>query len=360
MVREFERRNLIERHPAVAVHGALIFALLGRPAKAERWAAAAERASPTGPLSDGSTMESYLAYLRAISCRDGVQEMRRDAQIAWDGLSPQSPYRATMLHTEGLSYLLEGEPGQADPILARALDAATDVGALPLAAVVLAERCSIAVGRDDWPTAVALAQEALSIVRDGDFDHYWTSALVYAWAARAAIHRGDVAAAREHVIRAARLRPLLTYALPVVSVQALLELARAYLALTDPDGTRAVLRQVNDILQQRPDLGALPDDADALRADVEMIGRQGVGGSSLTTAELRVLPLLATHLTFREIAERLSLSPYTVKTQALSVYRKFGVSSRSEAIERAHRVGVLGHGSSSVAPRKRTPGRPQP
>src|SRR4029450_9692630 len=147
----------------VAVHGALIFALLGRPARAERWAAAAERASPTGRLSDGSTMESYLAYLRAILCRDGVEEMRRDAQIAWDGLSPQSPYRSTMLHTEGLSYLLEGEPGRADPIFARAFDAATDAGALPLAAVVLAERCIVAAGRDDWPTAVTLSARALSM-----------------------------------------------------------------------------------------------------------------------------------------------------------------------------------------------------
>jgi LuxR family transcriptional regulator, maltose regulon positive regulatory protein len=356
----FEHQKLIERYPAVAVHGALIFALLGRPARAERWAAAAERASPTGRLSDGSTMESYLAYLRAILCRDGVEEMRRDAQIAWDGLSPQSPYRSTMLHTEGLSYLLEGEPGRADPIFARAFDAATDAGALPLAAVVLAERCIVAAGRDDWPTAVTLSERALSMVQGGEFDAYWTSALVYAWAARAAVHRGDVAAAREHVIRAARLRPLLTYALPVVSVQALLELARAYLALTDPDGARTVLRQVSDILQQRPDLGVLPDEAEELRAKVAMIGRRGVGGSSLTTAELRVLPLLATHLTFREIAERLYVSPYTVKSQALSVYRKFGVSSRSAAIERAHRVGVLGHGSSSVAPRMRGQGRPRP
>ncbi|HJW64582.1 MAG TPA: LuxR C-terminal-related transcriptional regulator, partial [Actinomycetes bacterium] len=345
----FEDQRLIERYPAVTVHGALIFALLGRPAKAERWAAAAERAPPAGRLPDGSTMESYLAYLRALLCRDGVAEMRRDATLAFQGLSPLSPYRATMLHTEGLSYLLEGEPDRADPILAHAFDTATDVGALPLAAVVLAERCIVAVGRDDWPAAVALAEQALSILQDGEFEDYWTSALVYAWAARAAIHRGDAAAAREHVIRAARLRPLLTYALPVVSVQALLELARAYIALADPDGARAVLRQVSDILQQRPDLGVLSEEADELRAKVETIGRQGVGGSSLTTAELRILPLLATHLTFREIAERLYLSPYTVKTQALSVYRKFGVSSRSAAIERAHGVGVLGHRSPSVA-----------
>jgi LuxR family transcriptional regulator, maltose regulon positive regulatory protein len=203
---------------------------------------------PTGRLTDGSTMASYLAYLRAILCRDGVQEMRRDARTAWDGLSPLSPYRSTMLYTEGLSYLLEGDLDRADPILARAFDAATDLGALPLAAVVLAQRCIVAVGRDDWPAAESFADRALAMVQDGEFDHYWTSALVYAWAARAAIHRGDVAAAREHVIRATRLRPLLTYALPVVSVQALLALARAYIALTDPNGARAVLRQARDIL----------------------------------------------------------------------------------------------------------------
>jgi LuxR family maltose regulon positive regulatory protein len=356
----FEDQRLIERYPAVTVHGALIFALHGRPAKAERWAAAAERAPPAGRLPDGSTMESYLAYLRAILCRDGVQEMRRDAQLAWDGLSPLSPYRSAMLYTEGLSYLLEGGPDRADPILAHAFDTATDVGALPLAAIILAQRCIVAVGRDDWPAAESFADRALAMVQDGEFDHYWTSALVYAWAARAAIHRGDPAAAREHVVRAARLRPLLTYALPVVSVQTLLELARAYLALADPDGARAVLRQVSDILQQRPDLGVLPEEADELRAKVETIGRQGVGGSSLTTAELRILPLLATHLTFREIAERLYLSPYTVKTQALSVYRKFGVSSRSAAIERAHGVGVLGHRSSPVATRTRGHGQRGP
>ena len=82
-------------------------------------------------------MDSYLAYLRALLCRDGVAEMRRDATARLPGLSPLSPYRAAMLHTEGLSYLLEGDPDRADPILARAFDAATDVGALPLAALVL-------------------------------------------------------------------------------------------------------------------------------------------------------------------------------------------------------------------------------
>ena len=56
----------------------------------------------------------------------------------------------------------------------------------------------------------------------------------------------------------------------------------------------------------------------------------------------RLLPLLATHLTFREIGERLFISQNTVKTQAISVYRKLGVSSRGQAVQRVQTIGLLG------------------
>jgi LuxR family transcriptional regulator, maltose regulon positive regulatory protein len=331
-----------EHYGAIAVHGSLIFALLGHPSAAERWAAAAERGPSAGTLPDGSTMEGTLAYLRAILCRDGVDEMRRDAQIAWEGLSPASPYRATMLHTEGISYLVQGDHDRADPILAHAFDVATGANALPLAALILAERCIVAAQRDRWAEVAELAQRAVAIAEAGRFEDYWTSALVYAWAARAALHRGDIPKARYYVGRAARLRPLLTYALPVVSVQALLELARAYIALADPGGSAAVLGQAQEILQQRPDLGVLPKLAEDLRAKLARIKAVAVGASSLTAAELRLLPLLSTHLSFREIGERLHLSSNTVKTQAYSVYRKLGVSSRSGAVTRTRELGLDG------------------
>ena len=331
-----------EHYGAIAVHGSLIFALLGQPSAAERWAAAAERVSSAGTLPDGSTMESTLAYLRAILSRDGVDEMRRDAQIAWEGLSPASPYRATMLHTEGISYLVQGDHDRADPILAHAFDVATGANALPLAALILAERCIVAAQRDRWAEVATLAQRAVAIVEAGRFEDYWTSALVYAWAARAALHRGDIPKARYYVGRAARLRPLLTYALPVVSVQALLELARAYIALADPGGSAAVLGQVHEILQQRPDLGVLPKLAEELQSKLAKIKAVAVSASSLTAAELRLLPLLSTHLSFREIGERLHLSSNTVKTQAYSVYRKLGVSSRSGAVTRTRELGLDG------------------
>ena len=66
------------------------------------------------------------------------------------------------------------------------------------------------------------------------------------------------------------------------------------------------------------------------------------GVSSLTPAELRLLPLLATHLNFPEIGERLYVSPHTIKTQAVSIYRKLGVSSRGQAVERAQQLGLGG------------------
>ena len=329
-----------EHYGAIAVHGSLIFALLGHPSAAERWAAAAERGPSAGTLPDGSTMEGTLAYLRAILCRDGVDEMRRDAQIAWEGLSPASPYRATMLHTEGISYLVQGDPDKADPILAHAFDVATGANALPLAALILAERCIVAAQRHRWNEVATLTQRAVALVEAGRFEDYWTSALVYAWAARDALHRRDIPMARYYVGRAARLRPLLTYALPVVSVQALLELTRSYIALADPGGAAAVLRQVHDILQQRPDLGVLPIQAEELHSRLAMIKAVAVGASSLTAAELRLLPLLPTHLSFQEIGERLYLSKNTVKTQAYSVYRKLGVTSRSEAVTRTHELGL--------------------
>ncbi len=333
-------RTLVPHYGAIAAHGALIFALLGRAGEAERWTAAAERVSDTGMLPDGSTMAATMAYLRAIVFRSGVSEMRRDARLAYEGLSPSSPYRATMLHTEGLSYLLDGDASAADAVFARAYDAAIDSNAMPLAALVLAERCNVAVETDDWPTAVTLSQRAIDIVVDGGFEDYWTSALVYAWAARAALHRGDPTAARRYLAAAARLRPMLTYALPAISTQTLLEMAHAYLALADPGGAAAVLLQARDIIKQRPDLGSLPDVAAALQARLAEARSNTIGSSSLTAAELRLLPFLATHLSFREIAEQLSLSFHTVKSQAYSTYQKLGISSRSEAVRRTRELGL--------------------
>jgi LuxR family transcriptional regulator, maltose regulon positive regulatory protein len=344
----FEDQELIEQYPPVAVFGAWVQALVGKPAGAERWADAVERRGATADRTlvgrtppDGSTMESYLAMLRGLLCRNGVGRMRADAQVALAGLAPASLFRTTALLLEGIANLLDGHPDQADPILAHAVELGTRTGILNGTAAALAERCLVAIGRQDWAQADMLADQALGLLETGRLHDYFVSPLVHVVAARTALHRGDLPRANEHLVQAARRRPLLTYAMPSVAVQTLVELGRAYLMLDDPAGARTVLRQARGILQRRPDLGVLPDQAEELQAKLDTV-RGGVPGvSTLTTAELRLVPLLATHLNFLEIGERLYLSKHTAKTQAASIYRKLGVSSRSQAVQRLQEIGLL-------------------
>jgi len=67
----------------------------------------------------------------------------------------------------------------------------------------------------------------------------------------------------------------------------------------------------------------------------------GLQASAVTPAELRVLRYLPTHLTFAAIAEELYVSRNTVKTQAIAIYRKLGVSSRDAAVAEARRLQLL-------------------
>jgi LuxR family maltose regulon positive regulatory protein len=289
-------------------------------------------------------MEATLAYLRALLCRDGLDRVRHDAQVALQGLSPTSPYRPAMLHAEGATHLLEGDLETADRFFVRALDEAMSAGSLPFVPVMLAQRGVVAAERGDLTASAALCEQALAIMQRHPYDDYWTSALVLAFAARTASRSGDAERSRGLAIRAARLRPLLTYAIPILPVQALLELGRAYVSLGDAGGAGAVVRQAQDILRQRPGLGNLPEQADALRGQLEDLRGGMIGASALTSAELRLLPLLPTHLSFPEIGKRLFISRHTDKTQAISIYRKLGVTSRSGAIERMHELGLGGWG----------------
>ena len=85
----------------------------------------------------------------------------------------------------------------------------------------------------------------------------------------------------------------------------------------------------------------IPDEAAALQATLDTFGQGTLSASSLTAAELRLLPLLSTYLSLGAIAERLHVSRNTVKTQAISIYQKLGVSSRAEANQRAAEIGLM-------------------
>ena len=172
-----------------------------------------------------------------------------------------------------------------------------------------------------------------------DLTDYPNSPLTYVASARSAVHHSDWIRARNDLEHARACLP--ARAPEWFAVQVHLEAARARLGLSERGAAAAELAAAEQILERAPDLGVLAGQAAALRTELEQATLSNGSRSQLTRAELRLLPLLTTHLTFREIGELLGISRNTVKTQAICTYRKLGVTSRSEAIDRAIELGLV-------------------
>ena len=327
----------------VAVLAGFLSAVTGRAAEAERWADVADRwqyGEASGP--DDPAAEAWAALLRAVLCQHGVKQMRADADEAAHRLAAETVPEPAAALMQGVARVLSGDLDDGDASLEDAASVAEVVGAPDVAAVALCERSLVAMARGEWGRAQVLAGRARTVLRQAGTEEYYATPLVCAVHARTALHRGDVSAARQELVSAQRLRPLLTCALPHFAVQARIELARVHLALSDPAGAWTLMREVDELLRRRPDLGSLVGEAEAFRARLSKEHDPGVPGiSALTAAELRLLPTLASHLSFPQIAAEMFLSPHTVKSEAISIYRKLGVSSRAQAVTRSRELGLL-------------------
>jgi LuxR family maltose regulon positive regulatory protein len=344
----FDDEQLV-RYPALAVYQAWFQVLIGEPDEAERSLALAEGATSAIPLSDGSaTIEPWIAVLRAHMMRDGLEQSLVDAAGALDQLPPESPWCPVALLIRGIAHALLGATDQAKPELAASVEQGLAAGTLEDVFVAHAQLALLAAKEGAWGEAAQRARAAQALVEEAGLGEYSTSAMAHVATARVAVHEGRHDDARTALALAHRLRPMLDHGIPWMTVQVGLELTRAHLALGDAGAARTILAETEEVLELRPKMGSLADDARSLRDQLAAAsGSAGAWAMSLTRAELRLLPYLATHLTVPEIAGRLFVSRNTVKTEAVSIYRKFGASSRSQAIERAVEVGLL---DSSIYP----------
>ncbi|MGO9502612.1 MAG: LuxR C-terminal-related transcriptional regulator, partial [Streptosporangiaceae bacterium] len=302
----------------------------------DRW----QYGDPARP--DDPSTEAWAALLRAILCRRGTEQMRADADEAVRRFAAGSFVTPAPALLQGIARILCGDLDGGDLSLEDAVSVGEAADAPDDLAVALCERSLVAMARSQWDRAELLADQARTVLRRAGIEESYVTPLIRALRARAATHRGDVPAARKELVGAQHLRPLLTYALPYLAVQARIELARVHLALADQAGARTLMREVEGLLKRRPGLGTLAGEAEALWAQLSRERGSSVpGASALTAAELRLLPLLATHLSFPEIAQELFLSPSTIKSEAMAVYRKLGVSSRNQAVTRSRELGLL-------------------
>ena len=333
----------LARYPALAVYGAWVRALTGRPEEAERWLALADGVTSAIPLSDGcATIEPWVATLRAHMMKDGVEQALTVADRALEQLPADSVWIPVTLLARGVAHVLLGATDRATADLTAVIERAPAFGAVEEAYLAHAQLALVAAEQGAWGEAARLAQAAEAIVEEGGLEDYSSSALASAASARVALHEGRHEDARAALTRAHRLRPQLDHAIPWVTIQVGLALTRVHLALGDAGAARTILTETERVLELRPSLGSLVEDARELKEHVAAaVGPAGAWAMSLTAAELRLLPYLATHFTFPEIGDRLFISRNTVKTEAVAIYRKLSASSRSEAIDRAVEFGLL-------------------
>jgi LuxR family maltose regulon positive regulatory protein len=339
----------LAQFPALAVYGAWFRALTGRPDEAVRWLSLADGATSAIPLSDGSaTITPWVANLRAFMMPDGAERALADAHLALGQFAPGSDWRASALLIRGVAHVLLGATDLARADLAAAVETGLARGATDDTFAAQAELALIAARQGAWGEAGRYARQAKALVEETRLDHYAGSSIVHVAVARVALHEGRQSDARAALTRAHRLRPLLDHGLPWLTLQVGLELTRAHLALGEAAAARTVLSESERVLERCPDLGSLAKEARELRECVAATSSPaGSAAMSLSGAELRLLPYLATHLTYPEIGQRLFISRHTVKAEATSIFRKLSASSRSEAIDRAVEVGLL---ESSIYP----------
>jgi LuxR family transcriptional regulator, maltose regulon positive regulatory protein len=279
--------------------------------------------------------------LRAALASEGLVGLGRAARAAADLVPSDSPWRSRCRLLEGVALHLTGDAESAE----RVLEEGARCGAVtaPNAQVLcLAQLALMAADRDDADGAAAFAARARAQVDHYGLAGYPTSALVFAVSAAVRARRERLDEARDDLRHAVRLLEQLVDYYPWYEGEARVALARSALSLGDVPGARDHIAAASRAARRVPEAVVLHGWVAAVEAQADVASAAAVAGSaSLTTAELRILRFLPTHLSFREIAGRLYVSANTVKTQAHAVYRKLDASSRSQAVARAGELGLL-------------------
>ena len=201
---------------------------------------------------------------------------------------------------------------------------------------------SLALYDGDLVEAERLGRRGRHLADRHHLDAFVPAVAVYAIAALVAARTRDHDSARSAATIARSVIARLGDVSPRTSVFVLLLLAQTAVTLGDRAEARVLVTEAHRARRRDASATFLNEQLDRL---VEQLGSAGdlsvTDVEPLTTAELRVLDYLPTHLSLREIVGILIISRNTVKSHSLAIYRKLGASSRSDAVNAARRLGLL-------------------
>jgi LuxR family transcriptional regulator, maltose regulon positive regulatory protein len=311
----------------------------------ERWArkasAALAQADGTEAESAGDWLDAGVALAHAAGLPASVPEMLERATHAYDALDDSNAMRPLASLLRGVALQLLGEPAAGR----EALEAAVRGGSQPtvrVEALGLTELSLAEAGAGDWELASDLVGRAQDVLVEHGLVEDPMFASTHAAAALVLSERGQADDAKRELAVASRMLGELGQFMCWYEVRVRTVMARACVRLADVSRARTLLAEGSRWARRTNRVESLVAALDAAWAEVDDVCATALDGPGLLTiAELRILRFLPTHLSFREIGERLHVSGNTVKTQAHAVYTKLGASSRSEAVAKASAIGLI-------------------
>jgi LuxR family maltose regulon positive regulatory protein len=303
----------------------------------------AEAAPVPGPLLDGTTsVASGAATLRA-SYWLRMGDFRKTVTYAREALTLEhGPWRAISANCLGTAFYWLDETAQAR----QQLEATIEVGRelVPLVALFAVGLLALLdCEREDWNAVSRRLHAARQMIEAGGLDEYWMTAGVELAGGLVSEQRGDLAEAEM-----AMARSLVLYRrgqAPVETANSLLHLARLHVRQGHDAVANDEIGEAAMLIRSCPDPGPriqrrLARARGHVHTDASGT-RLTSGVEELSEGEFRVLRLLASDLTQREIGAELYLSLNTIKSHTRSIFRKLGASSREQAVARARELELI-------------------
>lgn len=330
----------INASPALCALGTTQALQAGDPGAAQVWIARLGRIAETAVADPQrrASASAMAALFRATLDRGSSIDHADNALRA--GMDPAiGSWRAVAQWVAGAHLFLAGDERAGEVLDDAATNAILDLGP-QFRANAIATRAIVAELTGGTPRHPYDADDTRSRQRAGHVIMSATAAPTSAMNALCAAREGRRELANEEIdLAAAQAEGLRTFA-PWFNVVVRLALVRAAQALGDTRRCQAFLREADTYAPAADAPGAARIIA-ALRDEIEAGDAASPHLEQLTGAEIRVLGFLPTNLSLAEIARRLFVSRNTVKTHAAAIYRKFGASSRGEAVELARAAGLL-------------------
>ncbi|MGV0779438.1 AAA family ATPase [Mycolicibacterium sp. XJ775] len=327
-------------YPDAAIARAWLGVMTGDAELIQRSLLTAAAADSGGPLADGTpSVEVAAALIGSLLGVGGVGEVIRHAEtVCGAGDHLVNPWWGAATTMKGAALSMLGDPGEARATLESALPVIEDLPGFQ--AAVLAHLAALDLGDGDLSAAVSHTNAARMIVDSRDLSDMVPMVVVYAVDSLVRARRGDAAGARSAVRATERLLDRLGDLSARTALTAHVLVAGAAVEVDDTELCDRHLGEAQRAYRREPEAVGIGQWLDRIQALSATRAARGAR-PALTTAELRLLPYLATHLSLQRIAGELSLGRETLKSQAKSIYRKLGVSSRAAAVTEADRLGLL-------------------